>query len=345
MHAGPFPRHLGGDHPGRRAFVEQRLRELAHRLVRRALAHADQHHSLAHRHDVAALQLGGAPVAGRWVTPPHLEITALEFRVVLVDGRQMERFLATCRPVHRIDRHTVVDPTRAVAREQLIRERRHHEIRSGPRLPSDGAVVGGEVVDRYATDEQRDESGWLHLVHPRPQLSRAVDPHLVGGQPLVEQVGATLRIRDDVGEQFVDEHDLNPELLPHEVDESVVPLAGLPHPDHVVEQELLRVRRCEPLHLEPGTVDDDLPELADLRVHTELSHGIAPFRAVDMGHQRSISDRSHPLWTNREVRTKPATAPANETCESGRRPRFGSGGRHYALAAKGSPEPAHAASR
>ena len=48
------------DHPLGRAFPEQAVRDLADGLMRRALAHADQHDAFADRHDVAAFEAGAA---------------------------------------------------------------------------------------------------------------------------------------------------------------------------------------------------------------------------------------------------------------------------------------------
>jgi hypothetical protein len=48
----------------------------------------------------------------------------------------------------------------------------------------------------------------------------------------------------------------------------VLPLRPL-DPQDVVEQELVMVARGQPLEAEFGSMDDDLAELADLRVHTE----------------------------------------------------------------------------
>ena len=62
MHRGAQLRHRRHDHPLGRPLLEQRRRELADRLARGALAHADQHVALADRHHVAALERGQAMV-------------------------------------------------------------------------------------------------------------------------------------------------------------------------------------------------------------------------------------------------------------------------------------------
>ena len=61
--------------------------------------------------------------------------------------------------------------------------------------------------------------------------------------------------------------------LAHQVDEGVVLLAGAPHPDHVVEQQLVAVRGREPLVLEVGPVHHHGSQLADLGVGAERRCG------------------------------------------------------------------------
>ena len=80
-------------------------------------------------------------------------------------------------------------------------------------------------------------------------------PRLVaGGQRLAQQV--------------LDVQDLDAALA-HPRDELVVlPLRPL-DPQDVVEQQLVVVARGQPLEAEVRPMDDDLAELADLRVHTE----------------------------------------------------------------------------
>ena len=104
--------HCGNDHAFRRALLEQRRRELADALTRRAFAHSDQHVALADRHDVAALE-GHRPVVARFavgVTQPDLVVRAGERRMELVHRGGQQCLLAAGRPVHRVQRDTVEDP-------------------------------------------------------------------------------------------------------------------------------------------------------------------------------------------------------------------------------------------
>jgi len=56
MHRGTIARHHGGDDVLGSFLLEQFHRNLRHRLVGRALTHADQHNTVADRHHVAAFK-------------------------------------------------------------------------------------------------------------------------------------------------------------------------------------------------------------------------------------------------------------------------------------------------
>ena len=122
--------------------LEERLRHLADSLVGGAFTHTNQDHAFADGHYITALQRGAAVVHIR-VTPPDGEIPTFEVGMVLVDRSQVEGFFAAGRPVHRIDRYTVVDPARAVTREELVGQRREHKFRPGVCLLCQFAKVFG----------------------------------------------------------------------------------------------------------------------------------------------------------------------------------------------------------
>ncbi len=86
-----------------RLVLEELGRHLEHGLARRALAHADEHDALADRHDVAALERGGAEgLVG--VAPPDREVAALEARMELVDRALQQRLRLARGPEHRVAR-------------------------------------------------------------------------------------------------------------------------------------------------------------------------------------------------------------------------------------------------
>jgi hypothetical protein len=61
--------------------------------------------------------------------------------------------------------------------------------------------------------------------------------------------------------------------LAHDVDEGVELLPGMPHPDHVVEEQLMAVGGGESLVREVRTMHHHRPELSDLRVRPECRFG------------------------------------------------------------------------
>ena len=71
-----------------------------------------------------------------------------------------------------------------------------------------------------------------------------------------------------LAQQVLDVQDLDAALA-HPRDELVVLPLGPLDPQDVVEQELVVVARGQPLEAEVRPMDDDLAELADLRVDTE----------------------------------------------------------------------------
>jgi hypothetical protein len=100
---------LGRDDALSSIVLEQLYRHLADRLVSCAFAHTNQGNAIADRHHVAALQRGAA-VVDVGVTPPDGKVAALEFGVIFVDGRQVQRLLAPSGPVHGIHCDTTINP-------------------------------------------------------------------------------------------------------------------------------------------------------------------------------------------------------------------------------------------
>jgi hypothetical protein len=57
----------------------------------------------------------------------------------------------------------------------------------------------------------------------------------------------------------VDAHNLDAELFMHQVDKGIVFLPRLARPDHIVKQQLSRVRRRQAPHLQARPVNNHLP--------------------------------------------------------------------------------------
>ena len=68
-------------------------------------------------------------------------------------------------------------------------------------------------------------------------------------------------------------------LLDEGVGEGVVLLAGPLHPQHVVEEQVVAVRRGETAELEPRAVQEDAPERPDLGIDVEGAHDPILFAA------------------------------------------------------------------
>ncbi len=271
VHRGADLRHRRDDDALGGALPEQRRRELADRLARRALAHADQDVALADRHDVAALQRREAVVLGR-VAPPDVDLAG-EVRMELVDRRGEDRLLVPRRPVQRVERHAAVDPARRVARVQRVRQRRQQVFGGAGRFLDDlerlAAVRFGEVVRRQAADQRLGELAVVQALEVAAQLVDEAQAHLVGHDLVVEDPLLALGHRHRLGQQVVHFHHLDAAVA-HLGDEVEVVALGVLDPQHVVEQQLVAVGRRQARVRHPGRADHHLAQLADFRVHAEL---------------------------------------------------------------------------
>src|SRR3974390_172127 len=103
---------------------------------------------------------------------------------------------------------------------------------------------------------------------PGPAPFRGVAPPL----PLAQDVPAHplpgLRQRQRLGQQRLGLEHLHP-AGPHRLGEHVMLGLGPRHPQHIIEKQLLRIRRRQPRMLQPRPVHQHLTQLADLRIHPE----------------------------------------------------------------------------
>ena len=133
-------------------------------------------------------------------------------------------------------------------------------------------------VNRVASSPGR------HLGHPRGQLVREHLGDLLRPQAAGEQPRARLGVLERRRQQVVEEQHLDA-VLAHQVDERVELLPRAANPDHVVEEELVAVRRREPVVGEVGAVHEHRPERPHLGVRAERvrgdgCHRVAPFTVV-----------------------------------------------------------------
>ena len=115
-----------------------------------------------------------------------------------------------------------------------------------------------------------------------------------------------LRILERLGEQVVEQQHLD-SAFAHQVDEGVVLLPRAPHPDHVVEEEVVAVARRQALVGDIGPVHEHGAERPDLRVRAEgvgggrdshvslLSALAKPTRFLGLNALATAAREHHPL--------------------------------------------------
>ena len=137
----------------------------------------------------------------------------------------------------------------------------------------ESAEVEAGLRDRQATDQVRGErapapsphSTDAHLVD-----QREADRELRGGH-LDQPAPPLVAGRERLPEQVLEQEHLDTTLA-HPRHELVVLVLRALDPQHVVEQQVVVVRRGQPLQAELGPVHHHLPEPAHLRVDAECRH-------------------------------------------------------------------------
>jgi len=197
----------------------------------------------------------------------------------LVDSPLQQRLWFACRPVHRVDRHTVVDPARGVALEERVRHRRHDEIGLAVCVSEQRRILAARHIEHGdPADEMLRQPHRRHLVEPGPQDACAAKAYFVRRDASIEYPRPGLLIGEHLRQQVVQLQHLDTALahLQHEV---VVILLRLVYPHHVVEQQLGAVPRREPLVREPGTAHHHRPQVANFTVNTKLVHRVTAISA------------------------------------------------------------------
>jgi hypothetical protein len=171
-----------------------------------------------------------------------------------------------------------------------------------------GPVQGGpdrrpdlvwQFLYRHAAGQRRREGLGGHLGEPFRKRLGEHHRDLLGPDAPREQPLARLLVLERLGQHVVQQEDLDAPRA-HQVDEGVVLLSRAAHPDHVVEEELVRIRRREPLVCEVGPVHHHRVELSDLRVRPQGrvgggAHPLSPFRSgcgkAALTHEGYLGDR------------------------------------------------------
>ena len=289
------------------ALVEQAPRDLRDRLVRRALAHPDQHDPATDRHHVAALERGQATVPGLdlgvAVAQPDREVHAGELRVELVHRGGQQGFLAAGRPVHRVERDAAVDPRAVVPHEQGVRQRVDDEagrVLVLERRQEAAADLVGHVLEGDAADQVLGQLRGRHLVEPGADVGGEAETDQVTGDLAVEQPGARFRDPHDVGDAVLELQHLDTALLELGDEVEVVAL-GLLDPDDVVEEQPVGGAGREPLVGQARRRDQHLSELACL--------------GPDAGGGSGVHERSPFRWWGCQTESQPALRPTRAITE------------------------------
>ena len=232
-----------------------------HRLRRRPLPHPDHHRAVADRLHIPALHVAAAPVLFN-AAQPDRELLGGEHGVEPVDRLHDHRFRHAGRLGHRVDRHPAEDPARRVALEQEVRQRRQQQRHRVRRLPRQARVLA-DVGPGHAADQELRHRRRLHRLHPLPGPPRGGDPHLPLAQDVAADPFPCRRRGQRLGQQPLGEENLDAAVA-HRLDEHVVLGLGPGHPDHVVEQQFLRVRRRQAAVLKARPVRYDLAQPAHL---------------------------------------------------------------------------------
>ena len=223
-----------------------------------------------------------------------------------VHGLDVEGFVLSRRPVHRVDRDAPVDPGARVAHVELIRERADDEVARPHRAPDDRRDVLGQLGDRNPAGHPRRELVARHLAHPRREFSREHRGHLLRSQSAREEPFAGVSIFERLRQKLVEEEDLDAAVA-HEIDERVELLSRAPDPDHVVEEKLMAVRGRQPLVRKIRPVHHHRPQRADLGVCAERRRG-GSGHSVSPSHGPSRPPRRYRRTHSRRRRQRPRTA-------------------------------------
>ena len=194
MHRRTALRHYAGNHPRRSVFPEQAVHDLADGLMRRALAHADQHDAFADRHDIAAFDArAGELLVG--IAKPDFEVAALEAGMELVDGPLQQGFGLARRPEHRVAGHTAIDPARRIPLKERVRNRRHQKRCAAQDLQKQRrALAFRQILNGDTADQVVGQLLCRHRIEPWPDSASDNQPNAIGGNAPVEDPRACLGI-------------------------------------------------------------------------------------------------------------------------------------------------------
>ena len=189
-----------------------------------------------------------------------------EARVVAVDrvevhGLALARAASPC-----VDADAAVHPGRRVAREQVVRQRREHEVADRGACAARLSAANGSSshamppIRRSASSAGGRSASQLARA---PGRARARAGRRAACRSTTSSRAASIAER--LGQQVVAGSSTStPRSASASANASCSWRARL-HPEHVVEQQLVLVARRQPLELQPGPVEDHPAQQADLR--------------------------------------------------------------------------------
>jgi hypothetical protein len=207
--------------------------------------------------------------------------------VEAVDGLHQQGLVVPGGPVEGVERHAAVEPAGRVAGVEGVGQGWHQVLAHAGRLTGQGDVAGPELVREIgggqASDQELRERAGLQGLQERAGGVDEAQAHLVGHDLAVEQPVPRPRHRHGLREEVVQFDDLDAAGGEFADEVGVVALCVV-HPHHVVEEEVVGVRRGEPAVRQARCAHEHLVEPADFRVDSERGGG----RAV-AGHVHSSS--------------------------------------------------------
>ena len=271
VHRGPQLGHGGDDHPVGGVLFEQRRGELADRLARGPLAHADQHGAVADRHHVATLKRGQSMVVHR-VSPPHVD-TAGKVGMEAIDRGREDGFLMARRPIQWVERNAAIDPACGITRVERVGQWRQQVFGDAGRLFDQRQLFTANVFGKLFGGKPPDKRLGQLARRQRFQIAayfiQQAQAKLIGHDLVVEDPCARFGQRHGLGQQIVHLHDVDATVA-HLVHEIKVIALGVIDPQHVVKQQRVAVRRRQPLMRAAWCAHHDFTQHAHFRMHAKL---------------------------------------------------------------------------
>jgi hypothetical protein len=172
----------------------------------------------------------------------------------------------------------LMDPARRVALEQEVRQRRKQHARGIGGFPHQPDVLF-YVGLGYATDEEIGDECSISFGKPLLGAFGSADANLALVENVLDDPLLRLGAAERLGEQLFGKEDLDAAIA-HRLHEHVVLGFGALYPQHIVEQQLFRIRRGQPAMLEARSVHNHPAQRADLGLDSQCHSDLLEGRSV-----------------------------------------------------------------